>query len=1176
MLEPASLDLSSASGTTSMDRALADIVDRIAARLRRGEPLDMEGEITQNPQCAAALRTLLPTLEALVVARQTARATDSSVAERRAAVLTPVVSQSESEAPEANPKSKIENPKLLGDFELVREVGRGGMGIVYEARQLSLGRRVAVKILPTASLLDARQLQRFQNEARAAAQLNHPHIVDVLCVGCHEGVHYFAMRFVEGRTLAEVIGEGATERGSEGENEGKREEGKDGVRSLSPSPHPSVSPSLRPSLSPSQKAEWIAQAAEALEHAHASGIVHRDVKPSNLLVDNDGKLWVTDFGVARCGDDAGLTLTGDLLGTLRYMSPEQALGRLSAIGPRSDVYSLGATLYELLVSRPVFAGDDRGELLRQVAFEQPVALRKLDPRLPCDLETIAHKALEKSPDDRYAAAGEMAADLRRFLRGEPIRAKPPTLAERATKWCLRHRRVAVTASALLLLAVVGLSASTLLIVRSRNDALAAQKLAEDRDRENRRMLSVIETGLAMQAYQQGDLARAKELLDRQASRTRENSGSEGRHQASGVRHQEGSVGNGLSAVPNGQDTPRTLEDGLPGPSRPTGDGLGRPSSADDFRGFAWHWLRQSIDARLPELKSFNGHPGEVYEVDYSPDGALLAAACDRRIVIHHAKSGEIVHDIAAHESGVTSLDFSPDGVFLASVSYDRRVRLWDGSSGDLAADLGEHDCDVASVAFSPDSRRLATGDDRGGVILWDIPQRREQRRLIGHEGKIDSLAFAADGRLVVISGDGHMTAWDANADQPLWRVRAPHTTFIPLAISPDLKTVATGDHGGIVGLWSLRDGAPLGSMGLRLRVMQGLAFARDGTTLASGGHEGMTQLWDARSRSFLGQTGQHGDRVWSVAFSPNGDVLATGSRDGSVKLWDVRNGRQPRHLATADAVVQLAFSASGHELAIACNGDLWRWRRGTDQPEPSTFQGMSTSPVVGWRGESLVVRDVKGDLWLHEPDGTSALWIRRQGAPPHQLVVSPDEHWLAVRGEDGRFELWDADRAELCAKLEGFNATPSFWPDSQSLLAARERRLLRWNLPLTSEPEQIFQLPPDVYYVACSPDGQTLALGYTDARLELANLTTGRRTPLVGHSLGVTCAAFSPDGGTLASGSSDGTLHLWSVATGQEYYTLERRTDGDIRTIVFSPDGRSLAAAGRDGPGGRVTLWELK
>ncbi|HEX7380021.1 MAG TPA: serine/threonine-protein kinase [Pirellulales bacterium] len=371
MLEPASFDCPSARAANRSESALADLIDHILAQLRRGECIQIEDEIAHRPEWSETLRALLPTLEALAAAGTGTQGADSS----DAAINVPLISNP---IPARRDKSQATPP--LGDFELLREVGRGGMGIVYEARQVSLDRRVAIKVLPAAGLLDERQLQRFQNEARAAAQLNHPHIVDVICVGREQGVHFFAMRFIEGHTLAAWSAVR-------------------GPSSVATDPSP---------LTTDKIALWIAQAAEALEHAHAVGVVHRDVKPSNLLIDAAGKLWVTDFGVARFGDDAGLTLTGDLLGTLRYMSPEQALGRLSAVGPRSDVYSLGATLYELLASRPVFAGEDRGELLRQVAFEAPAPLRKLAPRLPRDLETIAHKALEKSPDDRYAAAGAMA------------------------------------------------------------------------------------------------------------------------------------------------------------------------------------------------------------------------------------------------------------------------------------------------------------------------------------------------------------------------------------------------------------------------------------------------------------------------------------------------------------------------------------------------------------------------------------------------------------------------------------------------------------------------------------------------------------------------------------------------------------------------------------------------
>jgi serine/threonine protein kinase len=345
----------------------------------------------------------------------------------------------------------------LGDFRIIREVGRGGMGVVYEAEQISLRRRVALKVLPFAATMDPRHLQRFHNEARAAASLDHPHIVPVHGVGCERGVHYYAMKFIDGQTLAAMIA-GLRQRSG-------RPIALDAQPTTPHIPQPSAPASPAPDTTPQaaastertpldrayfrRVAKWGIQAAEALDHAHSVGIVHRDVKPANLLVDNRGGLWVTDFGLAHIQSDARLTMTGDLVGTLRYMSPEQALAKRVVVDHRTDVYSLGATLYELLTLEPAFSGTDRQELLRQIAFEEPRPPRRINRATPSELETIVLKAMEKNAPDRYATAKELAEDLGRFLADEPIEARPPGLLRRLRKF-VRRRPTLTTALVLLL------------------------------------------------------------------------------------------------------------------------------------------------------------------------------------------------------------------------------------------------------------------------------------------------------------------------------------------------------------------------------------------------------------------------------------------------------------------------------------------------------------------------------------------------------------------------------------------------------------------------------------------------------------------------------------------------------------------------------------------------------
>jgi eukaryotic-like serine/threonine-protein kinase len=340
----------------------------------------------------------------------------------------------------------------LEDYKILREIGRGGMGIVYEAVQRSLNRRVALKVLSLGATLDPRHLQRFKNESQAAAHLQHPNIVPVFAVGCEQGVHYYAMRFIEGKTLSELIEEGRPE---------------------------------TPDKTFFRQAAWIGvQAAEALEYAHQMGVIHRDVKPANLLLDKQGGVWIADFGLARWSSDHALTTTGDMLGTLRYMSPEQATARRGLVDHRTDVYSLGATLYELLTSEPACPGGDHHEMLQQILHEDPVPPRRLCRNIPKDLETILLKALGKQVEERYATAQELADDLRRFLDERPIVARRPALWERANKWARRHRSLVVSAAVVLVLSVVALMASTILIGREQAKTRRAYELeAEARQTE---------------------------------------------------------------------------------------------------------------------------------------------------------------------------------------------------------------------------------------------------------------------------------------------------------------------------------------------------------------------------------------------------------------------------------------------------------------------------------------------------------------------------------------------------------------------------------------------------------------------------------------------------------------------------------------------------------------------
>ena len=428
--------------------------------LRAGRPWSRGEFLARHAEIADALNQCLSGLDFIHVAAAQIAGSQSSL------VFDPVVS--------------TPCPARLGDYRILREVGRGGMGVVYEAEQASLSRRVALKVLPFAAAIDPKQRQRFQIEAQAAAQLHHAHIVPIFSVGCDQGVHYYAMQFVEGRSLAAIVHElrlsnQAPVQTAESPAPAVQEQTAESpllplplhrgsITAATPSTElgqgsqslalTAIGPVHRAQAFCRKIARLGAEAADALDHAHGLGIVHRDIKPANLLIDPDGALWITDFGLARFRSEFSLTQTGDMVGTLRYMSPEQALARRGVVDQRTDIYALGVTLYELLTLQPAFDGRDHQELLRQIALDEPIPLRRLNPSIPRDLETIVLRAMAKEPVNRYLTAQEMAADLRRFRDDQPILARRPNSMERTIRWARRHSELVGTAAAIVVLAIV--------------------------------------------------------------------------------------------------------------------------------------------------------------------------------------------------------------------------------------------------------------------------------------------------------------------------------------------------------------------------------------------------------------------------------------------------------------------------------------------------------------------------------------------------------------------------------------------------------------------------------------------------------------------------------------------------------------------------------------------------
>ncbi|MFG0288736.1 MAG: protein kinase [Rhodopirellula sp. JB044] len=424
-----------------LQEKIAERLDQYASLLEDGEETAAEAFLHKHPELQAEAGGHLESLQLLC-------------------------RMSRSAAKPADCVESLNRPPTLGDYELQGEIGRGGMGIVYEATQLSLRRRVALKVLPFAAVLNQDQVARFRNEAHAAASLHHPHIVPVYAVGCERGVHYYSMQLINGNTLEQTLDELRTISGDStvasatsltenveppsttvvnrgGTTTLRSVRQRDGVRAI---------------------VKMFVDVADAIDYAHEQGVIHRDIKPSNLLVDAAGKVWVADFGLARCRDAGNLTAEGKAIGTARYMSPEQIMGRPQEVDHRTDIYSLGITLYELLTLQPAFGGRCRQRLMETVATEPPVAPRRINAAIPTDLETIVLKAIAKSKDERYSTCGELAEDLRRFLSGQPTLARRPSRVDVAFRWAVRHRVAVMTSFAVLLFALVGFAAATTVVL----------------------------------------------------------------------------------------------------------------------------------------------------------------------------------------------------------------------------------------------------------------------------------------------------------------------------------------------------------------------------------------------------------------------------------------------------------------------------------------------------------------------------------------------------------------------------------------------------------------------------------------------------------------------------------------------------------------------------------------
>jgi WD40 repeat protein len=978
------------------------------------------------------------------------------------------------------------------------------MGVVYRARQLKFNRLVALKMVLAGSHASETDLARFLAEAEAVAQLQHTNVVQVFDADQHAGLPYFTMEFISGGSLAERL------RGTP--------------------------------LPPSRSAALVEQLARGVHAAHERGIIHRDLKPGNVLLTAEETPKLTDFGLARrLAGGSGMTATGAVLGTPSYMAPEQAQGKGKHVGPPADIYALGAILYECLTGRPPFQGPTPLETLAQLVSDDPVAPRRLQPKIPADLETICLKCLQKEPTKRYASALELAADLQRFQAGETIQARPAGPGERAVKWVKRRPALAALTGTILV-AVLGLLGGGAWFTFQLNEArLRAEESADaerearaDADRkaeEARRNLYISDMNLVQREYEVNHIAHVRELLD--------------------------------SWIP-------------------------KSTAEKDLRGFEWHYWQLRAHR---ELLTLNGHTEAVFGVCFSPDGSRLASASwDNTVKIWDSKSGQELLTLKGHTEGISRVCFSPDGIRLASASADHTVKVWDSRSGLELLTFKQHTGPVAGVCFSPDGTRLASAG--GEVKVWDSTSGKELFTLKGQTSGAGSVSFSPDGSRLAFSGaDRTVKVWDCISGQEPLTFKGHTGTVSGVCFSPDGTRLASASNDRTVKVWDSHSGQELLTLQGHSQWVLGVCFSPDGIRLASvsGMSEmpGEIKVWDSTTGQELLTLKGHTSSVIGISFNPDGTRLASAggftNMPAEVKVWESGSGQELLTLKGQPDWVRCArFSPDGTRL-VSASGERTAqvWDSGTGH-ELFTLRG-NTSSILGvcYNPDGSRLASVSGggtvEVW-NSSSGQKLLAFKYHASQIRGPCFSPDGARLALASGEpnkpGEVKVWDSSTGRELLTLKGHSQPVSwvcFSPEGTRLASASWDQTVKvWD---STSGEELLTLKGHAHFVnsVCfSPDGRRLASASADHTVKVWNCDNGQELfTLQGHTNGVQKVCFSPDGRRLASAGFDGMVRLWDSDTGKELMTL--KPDYQVFDLCFSPDGTRLVAAGN---ARTIKIWE--